>query len=471
VGPPREFNTPATATPRPIESEPATSRVPVPSVPPAAEPQQKFDALPTLQIPNEEIPSQSGTTVRSPALKVEVIRPPARGDDLDAAFPEMGEDQADQKSPNQFPNTKSGAPQIPAPAEPEVDDLPVITPRGTFVPSPRRQQPTGAPSETTRPDEGETNPFTRPKLDDNPFEQPDEPSVPAATEPDENPFEVAPEAKGSEPLDPSDNKPAVRDTNADEPTRSENPFNDLKNPVESPKVETPPASSVKPDQVLPDAENVIEQDIEPPAAPGIESTPADAPRVDDKAFSDPDGSHGEAQKGTRTENIGLPLLPAAKEGSAPETTSKKAPRSDDLPPLPGLEQPEPQRIAQPQHRSRQEKMALIQSRAGQAGMQGFCPVVLRDDRELQDAKPEFSSSFDSKSYHFSSLEAKQKFDAHPQRYAPAAAGHDVVLLAEETEDVEGSLMHAAWFRDRLYLFSSAVTKARFVARPTEYVVE
>jgi YHS domain-containing protein len=37
--------------------------------------------------------------------------------------------------------------------------------------------------------------------------------------------------------------------------------------------------------------------------------------------------------------------------------------------------------------------------------------------------------------------------------------------------VDGSLEHAAWYRGRLYLFSSADTRREFVDAPSKFVAE
>ncbi|HID22190.1 MAG TPA: YHS domain-containing protein [Planctomycetaceae bacterium] len=104
-------------------------------------------------------------------------------------------------------------------------------------------------------------------------------------------------------------------------------------------------------------------------------------------------------------------------------------------------------------------------------MKGFCPVVLRDSRELVDVNKQFASVYHSKTYYFSSKAAKAKFDRNPERYAPAADGHDVVLLKKTGERHEGSLEHAVWYRDRLYLFTSKVTMETFMTSASKYAMK
>ena len=125
-----------------------------------------------------------------------------------------------------------------------------------------------------------------------------------------------------------------------------------------------------------------------------------------------------------------------------------------------------QQIADQDRRSHQQR--LIQSRSGQAGFKGFCPVELRDRRELIDTNPQFTATFGLQTYTFASAEAKAAFEADPSRYAPAAGGSDVVLLVNSGEEEQGMLDYALWYRDRLYLFRSRETMAMFNKDPQRF---
>lgn len=115
-----------------------------------------------------------------------------------------------------------------------------------------------------------------------------------------------------------------------------------------------------------------------------------------------------------------------------------------------------------------EKMKKIHERGSMKGLKGFCPVSLRDQRELIDAKPDFHSTFRGQKFHFASAEAKLKFDDEPARYAPAAYGADVVALTRDKDVVEGTLDFAAWFKGRLYMFGSQETHDTFVTNPSQF---
>ena len=125
-----------------------------------------------------------------------------------------------------------------------------------------------------------------------------------------------------------------------------------------------------------------------------------------------------------------------------------------------------QQIAEQDRRTHQQR--LIQSRSGQAGFKGFCPVELRDRRELIDTNPQFTATFGLQTYTFSSAEARTAFEADPSRYAPAAGGSDVVLLVNSGEEEQGMLDYALWYRDRLYLFRSRETMAMFNKDPQRF---
>lgn len=115
-----------------------------------------------------------------------------------------------------------------------------------------------------------------------------------------------------------------------------------------------------------------------------------------------------------------------------------------------------------------EKMRKIRERFGMKGLKGFCPVTLHDERELIDAKAEYSAVHRSQKFHFASAEARDKFEADPVKYAPAAYGADVVALFSDRDVVEGTLDHAAWFKGRLYLFGTQENYEIFIDNPAKF---
>lgn len=182
----------------------------------------------------------------------------------------------------------------------------------------------------------------------------------------------------------------------------------------------------------------------------------------------PSAAKAEKARARQAERPVAPHDPKTAEIAAAETASAQTP-ADAQPqqPVAQAANREPEAAAGD---SPAEKMRRIAARQGRTGFKGFCPVALRDRRDLQDARVEFSSVHKGRTYHFASKEAKAAFDAQPSRYAPAAGGSDVVLFLEQGKRVEGSLDHAVWFRDRLYLFSSAETMQTFASEPAKFSV-
>lgn len=114
------------------------------------------------------------------------------------------------------------------------------------------------------------------------------------------------------------------------------------------------------------------------------------------------------------------------------------------------------------------KMRRIIQRTDMKGLKGFCPVTLRDQRELADSRPEHVATYRGQKFYCASKVAQAKFEADPARYAPAAYGADVVVLTDDQDVAEGTLDYAAWYKGRLYLFSSQETHDTFVANPERY---
>ncbi|TWT50013.1 hypothetical protein KOR42_36970 [Thalassoglobus neptunius] len=118
--------------------------------------------------------------------------------------------------------------------------------------------------------------------------------------------------------------------------------------------------------------------------------------------------------------------------------------------------------------SKKQKADLIKEREHLAGLKGFCPVALRDSRELLDTDDRYSAIFNNREYSFSTPHALESFLASPAKYAPALRGADVIHYALTGEEEEGSLDHAVWYKGRLYLFNSVETMETFVAAPSSH---
>jgi len=106
-----------------------------------------------------------------------------------------------------------------------------------------------------------------------------------------------------------------------------------------------------------------------------------------------------------------------------------------------------------------------------AGLKGICPVTLREERRSVTPRPELFSEFAGRRYEFATPEAKAAFDADPERYAPVLGGRDVVMTADGAEEAVGTLKHAGFYRERLYLFQNEESYKTFYENPRRFVVE
>ncbi|QDT66151.1 hypothetical protein [Calycomorphotria hydatis] len=151
-----------------------------------------------------------------------------------------------------------------------------------------------------------------------------------------------------------------------------------------------------------------------------------------------------------------------------------AEKADSVKTSPKREEPaklKEEQEATPQDQHRSSMFARLAERSGLGGYQGFCPVELRDNRNLIDALPEFVSVYQARTYEFSSAAAKARFEANPERYAPINGGHDVVLTAAGELDTEGSLRNAVWYKDRLYMFRTNQTLNEFNQEPGRFEID
>jgi YHS domain-containing protein len=243
-------------------------------------------------------------------------------------------------------------------------------------------------------------------------------------QPDPVPQEPAQEIVSNEPL-------AVEPT----PPAAEEPAPEMENPYSGLTLDTEPVSTpveMKPAVELP--ARPITGNLTPSNSLDHEVTPDLTPPPREAATVTTDSSSSE------------PPLVVEETSDAPKLTP--VPRS-------GTERT-------------QAKLEMIAARKGLRGLKGFCPVALRDHRDLVDAQSQFRVIYNEKTYYLCSSEAVSEFHSDPAKYAPAARGADVIHLAITGEEQEGTLDHAVWYKGRLYLFSSAETMETFVAAPSSH---
>jgi YHS domain-containing protein len=236
-------------------------------------------------------------------------------------------------------------------------------------------------------------------------------------------------------------------------SENDNPFSGLSLDDEFGPVSKPaPIEAVKPETA---SEGTA--DIDQPTKP--EKTTGETPSTDEPVM--PETATVEEPAKLETPDTDRP----ASETKVPENTAANSQEiNPDNIPVPPEALP-----TTPAKEEVEAKMKLIAERGELRGLKGFCPVALRDERDLRNALPEHHSTYKGRTFYFSTADAKTAFDAHPQKYAPISGGQDVVLLKEKVTK-EGSLDHAVWFKDRLYLFLSQKTLEQFVATPKEFAI-
>ena len=230
------------------------------------------------------------------------------------------------------------------------------------------------------------------------------------------------------------------------------------------------------------ADEKLTMKLDRPRVPMSEAAPVQEP-ADERAVEKPKSD--EDPYAVRTKDFSEPVLDEALESKsiasgAPATldvpqTREASPAIDFMPPAPPMPELAGPSLdvgalkpAEEGEDTYIEKMRRIRERFGMKGLKGFCPVTLRDERELLDAKPEYFYTHRGQKFHFATADARNKFEADPSTYAPAAFGADVVALGRDKDVVEGTLDFAAWFKGRLYLFGSQANYDVFVKSPATY---
>lgn len=372
----------------------------------------------------------------------------------------------------------------PAPAQgPSLALPPAPQPAAAPATSPAATTPQAAPGIATARSAPEL-PMLPPVADDAPAFVP-EPASPAATGQD---VAAAAEAKSPEadPFDLANAFPEMSEAAADGDQKKETPFtglaldeaDDVDMTAEEPAASAETAQAKTP---APTEQPVLEA----PGAPRLELPPVESEAaataktepVADPFAEDPFASQPIEPEPKKEPAATAPALaaPASDDPFAPSPKqapiAEKPARADGAPALlPQTPAANAAPVAKATPSEADEKMRRIRERDGMTGLKGFCPVTLRDQRELRDAQTQFESAYRGQKYHFASADAKLRFEANPARYAPAAYGADVVSLARDKDVVEGTLDHAAWFRGRLYLFGSQTSHDEFVANPIEFAV-
>jgi YHS domain-containing protein len=103
-----------------------------------------------------------------------------------------------------------------------------------------------------------------------------------------------------------------------------------------------------------------------------------------------------------------------------------------------------------------------------AVLDGYCPVELVDFERWIKGSPRWTVVHDGRAYQLSGPAQNESFLNNPARYTPVAGGFDPVIATDEHREAQGSTAHCLIYQDRLYMFSSAESVAKFRENPRRY---
>jgi YHS domain-containing protein len=288
------------------------------------------------------------------------------------------------------------------------------------------------------------------------------------------------EPAASLPQQPSANTPEGEA--AEVPESEENPadssLDDLNTPEEIHELDTPqnPFTGVQLDvseqeysEEVGRAEmNVIVRDSSAAGDQPLTEQPLSQPPENQESEPEVISASPAASAETAAETVNDPVETPSSE--SPQSKDASAPAASPAVPTitPAAAGDTEETARTPEQLRREQQQKKLESRAGQTGFKGFCPVNLRNRRELVDANSEITAKFGLQTYSFADKDAKSAFESAPARYAPAAGGSDVVLLVNGGEEQPGSLDFCLWYHDRLYMFRSRETMAAFSREPSKY---
>lgn len=102
------------------------------------------------------------------------------------------------------------------------------------------------------------------------------------------------------------------------------------------------------------------------------------------------------------------------------------------------------------------------------GLEGYCPVTVADRGVWTEGRAQWGVRHRGRTYLFAGPEQQQAFLAAPDRYAPVLSGDDPVVVFDQGRSTPGRRAFGVTYQSRMYLFSSAETRAAFTANPDRY---
>jgi YHS domain-containing protein len=103
------------------------------------------------------------------------------------------------------------------------------------------------------------------------------------------------------------------------------------------------------------------------------------------------------------------------------------------------------------------------------GLDGYCPVTLRDNMKWQKADKQHFAIHRGRVYFFATAAAREQFLAAPDAYAPVLSGCDPVRFAQRGEIVNGKRSYGLITKDKqIYLFADQQSLETFEKNPAEF---
>jgi len=109
--------------------------------------------------------------------------------------------------------------------------------------------------------------------------------------------------------------------------------------------------------------------------------------------------------------------------------------------------------------------------SGQPAFDGTCIVNAVENREIASGSPRHQLIYRGQLLFFSSVENKESFQAEPGKYWPMLDGVCPITLLNDERKVQGDLQYAAFFRKRLWVFTTEEHLRQFLDDPAEVVEE
>jgi len=102
------------------------------------------------------------------------------------------------------------------------------------------------------------------------------------------------------------------------------------------------------------------------------------------------------------------------------------------------------------------------------GLEGYCPVTVAERGVWTEGRAQWGVRHRGRTYLFAGPEQQQAFLASPDTYSPVLSGDDPVIVFDQGRSTPGRRAYGVTYQSRMYLFSSAETRATFAANPERY---